>query len=171
MMEWLKKNTGGWIGQLGTYRYCILVILVGILLLMLPSGEKTNESKLNISENFQELYDLEAFEEKLEKTLSKIKGAGNVKVILSLDSGSRKILAQNQERDSEGGGASSPVTLGRGTGGQSVVPLQTMAPDFRGALIVCPGGNDASVRLELAEAVSALTGLGADCISICAGNP
>ena len=26
-------------------------------------------------------------------------------------------------------------------------------------------------RLELAEAVSALTGLGADCISICAGNP
>ena len=118
----------------------------------------------------QELYDLEIFEKKLEQTLSQIKGAGDVSVILSLDSGSRKILAQDQKRDGEGGGSSSTVTLGRGTGGQSVVPLQTVAPDFRGALVVCSGGEDASVRLELAKAVSALTGLGADRISICPGK-
>ena len=65
----------------------------------------------------------------------------------------------------------STVTLGRGSGEQSVVPLQTLAPQFRGALVVCPGGEDPQVRLKLAEAVSALTGLGADRISICKGNP
>lgn len=171
MMEWLKKYTGKEAGQLAPYRCCLLVILVGVLLLLLPSGETVNEPAPNTGEEMQELYDLDAFEEKLEQTLSRINGAGNVRVVLSLDCGSRKILAQDQERDGDGGGSSSTVTLGRGTGGQSVVPLQTMAPDFRGALIVCEGGNDAGVRLELARAVSALTGLGADCISICAGKP
>ena len=170
MIEWLKNNKTEWIKKLGTYRYCFLVILVGTMLLLFPSGEKTNELKVDAGEIVQELYDLEVFEKKLEQILSQIKGAGNVKVILSLDSGSKKIIAQNQERDSEGGGSSSAVTVGRGTGGQSVVPLQTVAPDFRGALIVCPGGDDALVRLELARAVSALTGLGVDCISVCAGN-
>ena len=63
--------------------------------------------------------------------------------------------------------AQETVTLGRGSGGQSVVPLQTMEPEFRGALIVCPGGGDPQVRLALLKAVSALTGLGADRVCIC----
>ena len=170
-MEWLKKHAEKWMDQLGAYRYCIFVILAGVFLLLLPSGDMTTESNLQTGEDTQELYDLQAFEKKMEQALSQIKGVGNVRVILSLDSGSRRILAQDQERDGEGGGASSTVTLGRGSGEQSVVPLQTMAPDFRGALVVCEGGNNASVRLELAQAVSSLTGLGVDCISICEGNP
>ena len=38
------------------------------------------------------------------------------------------------------------------------------------ALVVCPGGNDPAVKLQISEAVAALTGLGADKISICKGN-
>ena len=38
-------------------------------------------------------------------------------------------------------------------------------------LVVCAGGGDPQVRLRLVEAVSALTGLGSDRISICEGNP
>ena len=62
------------------------------------------------------------------------------------------------------------VTVGKGSGQQEVVPLQTVAPEFRGALVVCPGGGDARVRLQLIEAVAALTGLGSDRISVCAGG-
>ena len=51
-----------------------------------------------------------------------------------------------------------------------MVSLQTVAPQFRGALVVCPGGGDAQIRLKLIEAVSALTGLGADRISVCQGG-
>ena len=92
-------------------------------------------------------------------------------MVLTLDGGSRRILAQDQERDGTGGGASSTVTLGRGSGNQEVVPLQTLAPSFRGALVVCPGGGDPRVGLALTEAVSVLTGLGADSIAICGGDP
>ena len=63
------------------------------------------------------------------------------------------------------------MTVGRGSGSQEVVPLQTLAPEFRGALVVCPGGGDPRVRLTLTQAVSALTGLGTDRISVCEGNP
>ena len=52
------------------------------------------------------------------------------------------------------------------SGQQDVVPLQTVAPEFRGALVVCPGGGNAQVRLKLIEAVSALTGLGSDRIAV-----
>ena len=91
-------------------------------------------------------------------------------MVLTVDSGSRRVLAQDQERDREGGSTVSTVTVGRGSGTQEVVPLQTLAPSFRGALVVCPGGGDPQVRLKLSEAVSALTGLGTDRISVCEGN-
>ena len=53
---------------------------------------------------------------------------------------------------------------------EGVVPLYTLTPQFQGALVVCPGGGDPAVQLRLLEAVSALTGLGSDRISICEGN-
>ena len=40
-----------------------------------------------------------------------------------------------------------------------------------GALVVCEGGDGAPVRLHLTQAVSALTGLGADQIAIVKGRP
>ena len=74
------------------------------------------------------------------------------------------------ERESGGGSSNTVVTVGKGSGNQDVVPIQTVAPQFRGALVVCPGGNSAQVRLKIIEAVSALTGLGSDRISVCAGG-
>ena len=157
-----------WKGALEKYKYVLLVMAVGVFLLMLPfGGGETVQETVAVQE---ETFDLEGFEEKLEQALSKIEGAGEAQVILSLDSGTRQVLAQDQEHEGDGGYRSATVTVGRGSGSQEVVPLQTMAPRFRGALVVCPGGGDPQVRLNLAQAVSSLTGLGADCITICQGN-
>ena len=81
------------------------------------------------------------------------------------------VLAQDLEQEGDGSGSSTVVTIGGGSAGEVVVPLQTLAPDFRGALVVCPGGNDPQVKLRLLEAVSALTGLSSHRISVCEGNP
>ena len=156
-----------WRGALKQYQAVLLVIIVGAALLLLPSGER--DSPDNREPPAQEegtAFDLEAFEKKLAQVLSQVEGAGDVRVVLTLDGGSRQMLARNQERDRDGGGSSTVATVGRGSGNQEVVPLQVMAPRFRGALVVCPGGGNAQVRLRLVEAVSALTGLGADRISI-----
>jgi len=160
----------GWRGALERYRYVALVLAVGVVLLLLPAAGEREETGSASQAAPASQFDLEVFEEKLADVLSRIEGAGAVRVVLSLDSSSRQILAQDQERDSGGGGSSTVVTVGRGSGNQEVVPLQTVSPQFRGALVVCPGGGEAKVRLELVGAVSALTGLGSDRIEVCQGN-
>ena len=147
-----------------------LVMAVGAVLLLLPSGGRDSPREGTPAREEGTAFDLEEFERKLERTLSRIEGAGETEVVLTLDGGSRQVLARNQERDGEGGGSNTVVTVGKGSGQQEAVPLQTVAPEFRGALIVCPGGGNAAVRLKIIEAVSALTGLGSDRIAVCAGG-
>lgn len=159
-----------WKGALGKYQGVLLVIVVGVLLLLLPTGGGTSAQEDVPPSAAEATFDLEEFEKRLEGTLSEIQGAGEVRVVLTLDSSSRQVLAQDVEREADGGGSSTVVTVGAGAGGQEVVALQTVAPQFRGALVVCPGGGQAQTKLRLLEAVSALTGLSADRISICEGN-
>ena len=150
-LDWPKLALR-WKEALGKYKYVLLVIGLGALLMALPpAGQRDRDQEA--AQTSAEGFDLEAFEEKMERALSQVEGAGAVRVVLTLDSGS-----------------SPTVTVGRGSGQQEVVPLQTLAPEFRGALVVCPGGGDPRVQLRLLEAVSALTGLGTDRISICQGN-
>ena len=170
-MKWKWPEAAQWWkGALRRYIYVVLVMAVGIVLLLIPSKGRDSPGEDTPTQAEGTSFDLEVFERKLEKTLSQVEGAGEVNVILTLDGGSRQVLARNQDRDSSGGGSNTVVTVGRGSGQQEAVPIQTVAPEFRGALIVCPGGGSASVRLRLIEAVSALTGLGSDRISVCAGG-
>lgn len=157
-----------WKGALGKYGYVLLVIAVGAALLLWPGG---GEQETVLAEESETYFDLEKFETKLEQALSRIEGAGEVSVVLTLESDGRQVLAQDRDTDGAGGGTSTTVTVGRGSGTEEVVPLQTFTPDFRGALVICPGAGEAQVRLRLTEAVSAVTGLGSDRISICTGNP
>ena len=159
-----------WKEALGKYQFVLLVLAAGILLLLLPTGGPKEEPVEDSCPETRESFDLEQFEEKLARMLSQVEGAGETRVILTLDSGDRRVLARDEERDGEGGPTSTVVTVEGSSGEQGVVPLQTVAPQFRGALVVCPGGGEAKVKLELIRAVSALTGLGADSITVCRGN-
>ena len=47
-----------------------------------------------------------------------------------------------------------------------VVVRQEICPQYRGALVVCDGGNSDRVRLAVIDAVGALTGLGSDRIAV-----
>lgn len=142
----------------------LAVLAVGCLLLLIPTGAEADTQR---EEKTKEPFDLERFEERLEEALSRIEGAGETKVVLSLDSGERQVLAQDREQTNSGASVQT-VTIGGGSE-RSVVPVQTMAPGFRGALVVSPGAGDAAVRLALTRAVSVLTGLGSDCICVTTG--
>ncbi|MBQ1242637.1 MAG: stage III sporulation protein AG, partial [Oscillospiraceae bacterium] len=54
---------------------------------------------------------------------------------------------------------------------ESVVVTKSRYPRFTGALIVCEGAGNASVRLALTQAVASLTGLTADRITVVKGKP
>lgn len=151
------------------YRLVWLVILAGLVLLMLPLGG--GEKEVLAESPVQSDFDLAETEARLAEALSKIKGAGEVTVVLTVANGPRQVLAQDVEERGEGGEERrETVVLSKGSGSQETVTVQEVYPRYQGALLVCPGGDDPTVRLQLTEAMSALTGLGADKISISKGK-
>ncbi len=167
--KWME-TAQKWREALGRYQYALLIIAVGAVLLLLPTGGRDSPREEAPDQAEESSFDLEGFERKLEKALSQVEGAGETRVVLTLEGGSRQVLARNQDREGDGRASNTVVTVGKGSGQQEAVPIQTVAPEFRGALVVCPGGGNAATRLKLIEAVSALTGLGSDRISVCAGG-
>ena len=53
-----------------------------------------------------------------------------------------------------------------GSAGDEAVVVCRQYPTYRGALVVCQGGDRAEVRLAVTEAVSVLTGLSADRVTV-----
>lgn len=166
-IDWKK-----WSRQLGKYKYLLLLIGVGVVLLLIPTSSSKGTSSAVVS-NAEEDFSVEALEEQLEEILARIDGAGQVNVMLTVESGMRRIFAQDARLEQETGSLqkeSETVIVSSGSGKQETVLVQQVYPQFQGALIVAEGGEDPTVRLHLTEAVAALTGLGADKISVCKGK-
>ena len=79
------------------YKFVLLVLLAGILLLLLPTfegGDGTGGS--GRTDPPSELaFDLEGLEKKLSDTLSEVEGAGEVSVVLTVKASTRQVLAQD----------------------------------------------------------------------------
>lgn len=173
LMQW-KKRLEHLFRQ---YKYVLLVILAGVVLLLLPPlWEKESageEEETQVPQEVNTEDSAAALERRLEEALSQIQGVGEADVILTLKSGPQKILAQDSETSiSERGteASVSSVLISRGSGEEDAIVVQQLSPQYQGALVICSGGDDPEVRLRLVEAVSALTGLGADKISVCKGK-
>jgi stage III sporulation protein AG len=114
-----------------------------------------------------EAFDLEALEERLSRSLSKIEGVGETEVVLTVSSLGREVLAQDESRRGEEWSQTTVILQGSDRQ-ETTVTTEVLAPSFQGALVGCEGGGSAAVRLEVKRAISALTGLGADRITVCA---
>ena len=166
--EALAKLAGKIKGPVEKYRLVWLVILAGLILLTLPMGEEEETVQETTTATTQ--FDLAALENRLEEPLSKSAGAGEVTVVLTIQNGPRQVLAQDVDRRTGEGENTETVILSRGSSAQETVAVQELYPSYQGALLSCEGGDDPDVRLTLTEATAALTGLGADKISISKGK-
>ncbi|HJA63360.1 MAG TPA: stage III sporulation protein AG [Candidatus Intestinimonas stercoravium] len=168
--EAVEKRLRRSVKLLERYKYVLLVLLAGLLLLLLPGTGEGSAQAGGTDPPAGETLDVEALERKLEDTLSQVEGAGEVTVVLTVKGSTRQVLAQDVATSRAGADSEesrSAVVVSRGSGQEEAVALQRLYPAFQGALVVCPGGGEPEVRLALTEAVSALTGLGSDKISIC----
>lgn len=151
------------------YKYVALVALAGAVLLLWPEGGGSGAAAESGSSDLTaQVQDVET---EMEDILSKISGVGQVQVMLTADSDGQRQLARNQEESWEGsdgssGSRSSETVVVDDGQGETPVVTQTWYPTYRGALVVCQGGDQAAVRLAVTEAVMALTGLPADCVTV-----
>lgn len=154
------------IETLKKYKFVALILSVGLILMLLPDGEVGSEKQQAYTE---EHYSLENTERRLEALLKNVQGVGQVNVMLTLKSGSTLELAKDSStsvRQSETERESDVVTVSRGSGSEDVVVTQEHYPTYQGAVVVCEGGGNSAVRLAVIEAVSVLTGLGSDRITV-----
>ena len=152
------------------YKYVMLVVLIGVGLLLWPSGTTDTDRFLPKQNMKAESRDLET---EMADILGAMSGVGQVQVMLTVDSDGERQLAQDTELSYSGESAapedysrSSEAVLVDGGSGNTVVVTRTVYPTYRGALIVCQGGDRAEVKLAVTEAVAALTGLTADRITV-----
>lgn len=157
MISWFRK-----------YRYVAIVLLVGILLMLIPTGTRKNEEPIPPDQGSENSH-LEITPEKLECLLSYIIGTGNVKVLLSCSGGERTVFLTNERTSSSDNSLSreSEIVLISGNDrAEEGIVSQVMAPQYSGAVIVCEGGDDPMVKYAVADAVSKVTGLGMNKIAV-----
>ena len=154
------------------YKYVALVVLVGVVLMLLPSGKGEQQDTVE-PVNVSEGYSLAETERRMEQVLGRIRGVGQVQVMLTEDADGEKQLAQDTKLSYSGStkapedySRSSEVVLADSSGEDTVVVTRQQYPTYRGALVVCQGGDRADVKLAVTEAVSALTGLSSDRVTV-----
>ena len=149
--------------------YPALILLLGIVLLRLPGGgsaPESNSGEIEQAAPRMSDFDLTAFTAEAETLLSEIQGAGQVQLLLALESDGTQDYLMDESRAEEDKRLERKTVLASQDGNQVPIPAVHRYPVFRGALVVCQGGDRAEVRLAVKEAVASLTGLGMDRITV-----
>ena len=150
----------------GNYRYVFIVLVVGLILLLLPGiGKSTKQATVTTPIRNTNYIDSEA----LAAILQSIDGAGRVKVMLSVASGEQTVY-QNDTDISQSGDTTDKkvetIIVTDSSRNESGLVQQINPPVYLGAIIVCDGGDNITVKLAVTQAVAKLTGLGADSICV-----
>ncbi|MBR5537062.1 MAG: hypothetical protein IKU58_04100 [Clostridia bacterium] len=149
------------------YKYLLLICAVGLALLLWPQSE-TPDAQPGESARTEQA-DLEL---RLQAILEDMDGVGKARVLLTVArEGETEYAYDRSESQTVSQESSSQnrqqelVTLSE-NGGQVPVPLRRHGPVYRGAVVVCEGGDRAAVKLAVTEVIQSLTGLSADRIVI-----
>lgn len=150
------------------YRYVALVVALGVVLLLWPGREQAHDQTAR--EQVSTLADIQT---EMADILSKISGVGQLQLMLTVESDSEKQLAQDTDLSYSGETAApedysrhSETVVVNGDRGNEAVVTKNLSPVYRGALVVCGGGDRAEVQLAVTQAVSALTGLSSEKIMV-----
>lgn len=151
----------------GKNLWLIPALILGVLLLLWPKRNADAPAAEQRTVDFS----LEAEEKRIAAALSRIEGAGEVTVVLTVDRSEEREYARNTDSDSqtETDGSRIEARSEIAEVGDGALTVKLTYPRYRGALVVMEGDGSA-LRLAVTQAVSALTGLGTDKITVVRGG-
>lgn len=172
----------------------VVVVLVGILLMVIAipvrkQDSDTPENAVNTGNteinNDRYLIDEESYaenmEKRLEEALSRLEGAGEVKVMITLSSSAEVVLqkdaatslSETEENDGEGGSRSvrvqdkEEVTVYTSEGSRSVpYVVKTITPRVEGVIVLAQGAGEGNVSMEILDAVRVIFGIEAHRVKV-----
>lgn len=154
--EFIKKN-----------KYITLILILGLIFMLLPTKdkEKTNTSQNEVFAQQTEV----PVEERLSAILKQIDGAGKVEVMLTVAEGEEILYQANEELTTDSDTSKHTIdiiTITDLNKNQSGLIRQRIPPVYLGAIIVCQGADDPNVKLAITDAVSKITGIKSNHISV-----
>ena len=149
----------------GKYKYVLLILAVGIILMSLPEGQRRP-----VQQEIPAVQPESANRtEELEDILGQIAGVGKVRVLLTEAAGAETIYQTDEDSstasDSDRLRVETVIVSNASREEQGLVRSIT-PPVYLGAIIVCQGGDSPTVRLSIVEAVSNVTGISSDRITV-----
>lgn len=152
-----REKAGPFLKQ---YRYVVLLLMLGVLLMLLPKKQETEpEAPVSVPES------VDSLEEDLARILTRIRGAGRVEVLLTEYAGTETLYQTDADRTADSLREDTVVVSDRERGESGLV-RQVIPPRYMGAVVVCQGGDNPGVKLAILEAVSRATGLKSNQISV-----
>jgi stage III sporulation protein AG len=152
---------------LNRYKYVLLVFSLGLALMLFPGKVESVETVKN--EDVHQITSVHEVCEQLTEILSNVSGAGRTQVMLSIRQGEKTIYQTDTDiskTDAANDSRSQTVTVADADRNQTGLVQQVNPPTYMGAIVLCQGADVPSVRLAIVDAVSKLTGLGANQISV-----
>lgn len=159
----------------------LILIIVGIiaLILLMGVGNKEEVAK-NQSVNSDNSYVTtlqycRELEGKLENLLSQVSGAGNVKVMISVEGSPELVYATSDDNKTSSSSSGSTVTsssnpiIVESNGSANPLILTENLPDVKGVIVVSSGAKDIAIKLDILNAVSTLLNISTDKISVLKG--
>lgn len=122
----------------------------------LSQSSEQSQSEISTAEAYVDM-----LEGKLSAELSKIKGAGKVSVIISVERGITSELAAETNASQDGEKTQSPIIVN----GKPIV-LGELYPEIRGVVIVAQGGDKLAVKMSILNAVKVFLDIDANKIEI-----
>ena len=159
----IKEKIAGFVNK---YKYAVLILIIGVIFLLLPTGNKEEGSSVGISQVQENTLSVE---DQLTEILGMIEGAGTVRVMLSVATGEEVLYQTDRDVSIDEKGSderTDTVTVTDSQRNETGLIRQVNPPGYLGAVVVCQGADDPAVRLRIAEAVVRITGLGMDKIYV-----
>lgn len=152
-----RKRLSLLLERIKNYRYVLAVLVLGVALMLIPSGNSASAE----TQEEPEMQHETGVEDALERVLGKIAGAGEVAVMLTMEQSE-----ETQYQTDASGNGTDTVLIADTQRSQAGLVRTVYQQRWRGAIVVCQGADDPAVRLAIVEAVSRVTGLGYDKISV-----
>ena len=146
------------------YKYVLLVVVLGLVLMLWP----TRKSDVGTVQPVVQPEQQTSVTEELMAILGQIRGVGRVRVMITEQSGSRTHYQTDTSgtQDSDSNTHDSRTVVISSGGTESGLVTSVSPPVYLGAIVVCQGADDPSVRLAVSQAVASVTGISTDRISV-----
>ena len=160
----------------------ILLLIVGLISLVLFFGFNSNKkdttnSTISTSSSYIGTIDYcQIIESKLVEVLSKVDGAGNVSVMVTVDGSPELIYANEQDKTSSSNSSgtttsstySSPSIIDV-NGSSSALVMTEVLPAVKGVIVVSSGAGNVATKLNLLNAVSTLLDISTEQVTVLKG--